>query len=88
MSEEELSRAEEYASRLEQWSNTVRFKRDSEERQDFERVLRALQAKLLFVGGGLGVPGPPGPALERVPPPTEPPANRIITQQNQNNISS
>lgn len=46
LSYEEFHKAATYVSKLERWANTIRFKRKSEERQDFERVLHELQVTL------------------------------------------
>jgi hypothetical protein len=46
LSYEEFHKAATYVSKLELWANTIRFKRNSEERQEFELVLHALQLTL------------------------------------------
>jgi hypothetical protein len=46
LSYEEFHKASTYVSKLELWANTIRFKRNSEERRDFERVLHELQVTL------------------------------------------
>ena len=46
LSYEEFNEAATYVSKLELWANTIRFKRNSEERRELERVLHALQITL------------------------------------------
>ena len=46
LSYEEFHNTATYVSKLRLWVNTIRFKRNSEERRELERVLRALQGIL------------------------------------------
>ena len=46
LSSEEFQKAVAYVSKLEQWASTIRFKRNSEEKREFEHVLRSLQLQL------------------------------------------
>ena len=52
LSGDEIQKGLAYVSKLEEWAGTIRFKRNSEERREFEHVLRSLRAQLQQAGDG------------------------------------
>ncbi len=46
ITDEEFHKASTYVSKLELWAGTIRFKRNSEEKREFEDIIRALRLRL------------------------------------------
>jgi hypothetical protein len=69
--EQEYQPAKEYVKKLEEWSETIRYPKNSLKKADFEDVIRSLRAQLSKAAIGQAVITS-RPVRSRVPPPPLP----------------